>query len=79
MSTIKRVITEYLGERCPDFNADCLCCKAWKEYDDLHIAGLREAAEMAFVDVETWHEKTGNPCRRIRDRILARIAELEKP
>ena len=54
------------------------------EYDDAllkrgHIAGLREAAEMAFVDVETWHEKTGNPCRRIRDRILARIAELEKP
>jgi len=23
------------GERCPDYDADCHCCKAWKEYDEL--------------------------------------------
>lgn len=70
MSTIKRIITEYLGDRCQDFDADCLCCKAWKEYDELRIAGLREAVEI-LMD-EGW---VGNSLKRI----LSRIAELEKP
>ena len=83
MSTIKRVITEYLGERCPDFDADCLCCKAWKEYDGLRIAGklegLREAAQIL-----SGYLKAGNTAglqtgllQDSLDDILARIAELE--
>lgn len=32
---IKEAITEHWGERCDDFDADCVCCQAWKEWDDL--------------------------------------------
>lgn len=23
------------GTRCPDYDADCYCCKAWREHDEL--------------------------------------------
>lgn len=32
---IAEAIKEAFGERCPDFDKDCWCCKAWKQYDDL--------------------------------------------
>ena len=34
-SKIEEAITEYWGERCPDFDKDCACCQAWKEFDSL--------------------------------------------
>ena len=30
---IEEALTEYFGERCPDYHKECVCCKAWKEYD----------------------------------------------
>ena len=32
---MKRWITKFWGKRCPDFEKDCGCCKAWKAYDYL--------------------------------------------
>src|SRR5690606_38184781 len=32
---IVEAITEYYGERCPDYDEDCFCCKVWIEYDAL--------------------------------------------
>ena len=26
-------IVEVWGERCPDYDPDCLCCRAWADYD----------------------------------------------
>jgi len=28
-------VTRIYGVRCPDHDADCHCCKAWKEHDEL--------------------------------------------
>lgn len=30
---IKRWMKKYWGERCPEFESDCGCCRAWKYYD----------------------------------------------
>ncbi|MEP0149961.1 hypothetical protein [Roseibium sp.] len=52
---IAEAITEYLGERCADFDADCLSCKTWAEYDALSQAraeGRREGLEEAAKAVE---------------------------
>ena len=27
-------MTEYWGERCKDFNSECIACHAWKHFDD---------------------------------------------
>jgi len=35
MSKIKEAIEFYWGERCPDHEAECVICQAWKEYDIL--------------------------------------------
>lgn len=29
------LLTEHFGERCPDFEPDCECCKRWKLLDEL--------------------------------------------
>jgi hypothetical protein len=29
------IIKTYFGERCPDFDKDCECCKRWKLLDQL--------------------------------------------
>lgn len=28
-------ITEFYGERCPDFNEHCECCRRWNLFDQL--------------------------------------------
>lgn len=33
---IAKAITEAFGERCPDFDPDCHCCRAWDAYDTLN-------------------------------------------
>lgn len=35
MSRIEEAITDYWGQRCPDFNAGCATCQAWAELDAL--------------------------------------------
>jgi hypothetical protein len=34
-------IAEWFGERCSNFDADCTCCKAWKQFDELQTAARR--------------------------------------
>ena len=45
---LAEIITEAVGERCPDFDPDCIGCQAWAEYDrvkklEAENAALREA------------------------------------
>lgn len=44
---IREAMVEALGERCPDFDAECTCCQTWRAYDALtearaEIERLRE-------------------------------------
>ena len=32
---IEEAITEQWGERCPDYDQDCPCCRAWQQMDSL--------------------------------------------
>lgn len=32
---LEDALTEHYGERCLDFEKDCLCCKVWKALDDV--------------------------------------------
>jgi hypothetical protein len=32
---IEEALTEFYGERCPDYEWTCICCVAWKQYDTL--------------------------------------------
>ena len=33
MNMIEAAIKNYYGERCPDHDADCVVCQAWREFD----------------------------------------------
>ena len=49
---LAEVITEAVGERCPDFEPDCIGCQAWAEYDrvkqlEAENARLREELKKA--------------------------------
>ena len=46
---IAEAITEHWGERCPDFDADCPCCKAWIRYDVLMGIAVCSQIEDALV------------------------------
>ena len=35
MGMIEEAIKNYWGERCPDHDADCVVCQAWKEFDTI--------------------------------------------
>lgn len=35
LDLIKEALTEHFGEPCPDYDKDCICCKAWKQFDKL--------------------------------------------
>lgn len=28
-------VTEYFGERCPEFEPQCECCRRWRAFDEL--------------------------------------------
>lgn len=34
MKMIEEAIKDYYGERCPDYDADCVVCQAWREFDE---------------------------------------------
>ena len=63
---IKEAITEYWGEKCPDFNANCPTCKAWAEIEQLQN------------EVKTWqnHAKTAIWSDSEECKLLS--AEVEK-
>lgn len=66
---IAEAIEEAWGERCPDFDAECHCCRAWKQYDDM-LASLAETLEVATRNEE------GEYADRARS-LLARYLEKE--
>ena len=37
MTRIEEAITDYFGPKCPDFEEDCPCCQAWREYEELVV------------------------------------------
>jgi len=49
---VAKAITEVFGERCPDFEPECHCCKAWAEFDRITTleAELEKAREAAFEE-----------------------------
>ena len=38
---IEEAITEYYGERCPDYVWECAVCAVWNQYDTLCAAADR--------------------------------------
>ena len=32
---LKELVTQLVGERCPDYDAYCPVCEAWRKYDNL--------------------------------------------
>lgn len=38
MTKIEEAITDFWGSKCDDFNEDCPCCQAWREYEDLVVS-----------------------------------------
>lgn len=38
MNLVAQAIVDYWGERCPDYDVDCFCCKAWEQFDIMHEA-----------------------------------------
>ena len=86
--TITEAITAHWGERCPDFEPDCPCCKAWAQYD--HLLGATERAAKIAEDepelpgepteTELWQMHTAGPvmnaraaCRATKRSIAAAI------
>lgn len=49
MDLIAEALTDFYGERCPDFHPGCYCCEAWAQYDALAArpepGGMRTTAE----------------------------------
>ena len=35
MNKIEEAIIDYWGEKCQNFDENCFCCQAWKEYEEL--------------------------------------------
>lgn len=35
LARIREWVTEFYGERCPEYEPLCLCCKAWEGVDAL--------------------------------------------
>ena len=58
---VEEAVTEYAGERCPDFDSECVVCQTWAEYDRLkqmeevlafkHVV-IEEVARVALEDLE---------------------------
>jgi len=48
MKLIKKAIKEYYGKRCPDFEAECIVCQAWAEYDSAKRRQRKERRDYLF-------------------------------
>lgn len=54
---IAEAIKEHWGDQCPDFDENCACCLAWKQYDDLTAdcptsPDLQAEAERVFAEID---------------------------
>lgn len=91
MNEIEQAITAQWGERCPDHDDDCACCRAWATYDVMQgalrqrmgqaerIAGLKEAGRMADKRArEVTSGVASAALSGLVGEISARIAEIER-
>ena len=53
MNLIEQAIESYWGERCSDYEEECVVCEAWREYDNLVTDNkiANEMAQKAFTEV----------------------------
>ncbi|MDE2106920.1 MAG: hypothetical protein KGL39_57430 [Patescibacteria group bacterium] len=52
LDLIREAVTEQWGERCPEFNPECWCCKAWAEVDRIEaLAAKLEKATEALKEI----------------------------
>lgn len=89
-SLIAEALTDYYGPRCPDFEPECHCCKAWAQFDAIAArpepegvalettAKEREAYAKAAETELVWPE-AGFVERLLRDfdRLSAESASLK--
>lgn len=82
---IAEAITEAFGERCPDFDPDCHCCKVWAQYDALKATpevpeDIRETAErigsLAFNGCEAVTDEAAQALLTERNTTLERAAVI---
>lgn len=73
---ISYAITETFGERCPDHEETCPCCKAWEQYD------ARESYANLINIIADIREKSGVGGKpmlgELADAIEARMAAAEQ-
>ena len=55
MSPVEAAVYHVWGERCPDFEPECLTCRAWAEYDEnaklrAALKEIRDAGPMTLDD-----------------------------
>lgn len=63
MSKIEEALIEYFGERCSDFEPECVVCQVWKEWDELtgnnnnektgELEGVREKKDCPPIFIYT--------------------------
>lgn len=77
---IPEAITEAFGERCPDFDPGCACCRAWAEYDALTTFRQHDEAGAVRVPELRWPDGTvyGLTIAQGR-RAMAAALEAPKP
>ena len=78
---VSEAITEYWGERCPDFNPNCPTCKAWAEYEELTT--LRAVNDALSEQMMTMIDNAGKVAELpdgagVVVEAAARIERLEK-
>ena len=87
MSKIKEAIEFYWGERCPDHEAECVVCQAWKEYDDLRNALEEEIRDYMMPKMKGIYTRLNSGSDDMRDeghkleliyRTLKRLTEPKK-
>lgn len=91
---IKQAVTDFFGERCPDFDHNCWCCQAWVEIDriealeaELHALTCGGTCEVAARNpnvmsyMEHWEgraEKAEAENQRLRDAAQFAANKLEE-
>ena len=60
LHSIERTITEQFGERCPDYEATCIVCRAWKALDmlrEVFVVGADADHATVLFDADVSDEK----------------------
>lgn len=58
---IEQAITEYWGERCPDYEPSCPCCITWEQYDVMYEAASTLAER--HQKIARGHRQVGEKCK----------------